>query len=399
MRKIRRLTRPLVTAGSLYSHRSIQNQPMSASTKVNLLDFDRAALEAFFVELGEKPFRARQLLQWVHQRGVTDFAAMTDMSKPLRALLAERCTIRTPRVLEVQDSNDGTRKWLLGVDAANNAIESVLIPEKDRMTLCISSQVGCTLNCSFCSTAKQGFNRNLTTAEIISQLYLVQRTLLAEGHQQGVSNVVMMGMGEPLLNFDAVIAAINLMCDDFAYGLSKRRVTISTAGVVPAIERLAQVTDVALAVSLHAPNDELRDALVPLNRKYPIAELLRACRAYIDGYNRKITFEYVMLAGVNDSIEHARELVDLIRDLPCKLNLIPFNPYPHAVYRSSEQAVIDAFRDYALGRGVITVTRRARGDDIDAACGQLVGAFQDRSRRSRKYQLGLNQIEGVRLAQ
>ncbi|MDJ0779291.1 MAG: 23S rRNA (adenine(2503)-C(2))-methyltransferase RlmN [Gammaproteobacteria bacterium] len=372
---------------------------MSATTKVNLLDFDRAALEAFFVDLGEKPFRARQLLQWVHQRGVTDFAAMTDMSKPLRALLAERCMIHTPRVLEVQDSNDGTRKWLLGVDAADNAIEAVLIPEKDRMTLCISSQVGCTLNCSFCSTAKQGFNRNLTTAEIISQLYLVQRTLLAEGHQQGVTNVVMMGMGEPLLNFAAVIAAINLMCDDFAYGLSKRRVTISTAGVVPAIERLAQVTDVALAVSLHAPNDELRDALVPLNRKYPIAELLRACRAYIDGYNRKITFEYVMLAGVNDSLEHARELVDLIRDLPCKLNLIPFNPYPHAAYRCSEQSAIDAFRDYALGRGVITVTRRARGDDIDAACGQLVGAFQDRSRRSRKYQLGLDQIEGVRLAQ
>ncbi len=372
---------------------------MSDNAKLNLLDFDRAALEAFFVELGEKPFRARQLLQWIHQRGITDFDAMTDMSKALRARLNERCTIVTPKVVTVQDSNDGTRKWLLGVDAADNAIESVLIPEKGRMTLCISSQVGCTLNCSFCSTAKQGFNRNLSTAEIISQLYLVNRTLIAEGHEQGVTNVVMMGMGEPLLNFDAVIAAINLMCDDFAYGLSKRRVTISTAGVVPAIERLAEVTDVALAVSLHAPNDDLRNTLVPLNRKYPIAELLRACRGYIDGYNRKITFEYVMLAGVNDSLEHARELVDLIRDLPCKLNLIPFNPYPHAAYRCSEQDVIDAFRDYALGRGVITVTRRARGDDIDAACGQLVGAFKDRSRRSRRYQVGLNQIEGTRLAQ
>ena len=371
---------------------------MSATAKVNLLDFDRAALEAFFVELGEKPFRARQLLQWIHQRGVTDFARMSDLSKQLRMRLAERCSVEMPRVLEVQDSSDGTRKWLLGVDDADNAIESVLIPEKGRMTLCVSSQVGCTLNCSFCSTAKQGFNRNLGTAEIIAQVNLVNRQLQAEGHAQGVTNVVMMGMGEPLLNFDAVIAAVSLMCDDYAYGLSKRRVTISTAGVVPAIERLAEVTDVALAVSLHAPNDRLRDELVPLNRKYPIAELLRACRAYVDGYNRKITIEYVMLEGVNDSLEHARELARLIRDLPCKLNLIPFNPYPHARYRCSSQATIDRFREYALSQGIVTVTRRARGDDIDAACGQLVGAFRDRSRRSQKYQVSLKQIEEVQLA-
>ena len=269
------------------------------------------------------------------------------------------------------------------------------------MTLCVSSQLGCTLNCSFCSTAKQGFNRNLTTAEIIAQLHLVHHTLLEEGYPQGVTNVVMMGMGEPLLNFDAVIAAVNTMCDDFGYALSKRRVTISTAGVVPAMEKLAQVTDVALAVSLHAPNDRLRNQLVPLNRKYPIRELLRACRGYLEGEGRrglKITFEYVMLEGVNDSLEHARELVALIGGLPCKLNLIPFNPYPHAVYRCSDQQAIDRFRDYTAGKGIVTVTRRARGDDIDAACGQLVGSFHDRSRRSEKYQLSLKQIGGASLA-
>ena len=372
---------------------------MSETAKINLLDFNRAALEAFFVENGEKPFRARQLMQWVHQRGVTDFALMTDMSKALREFLAANCHIEGPRILEHQHAADGTRKWLLGVDDDDNAIECVLIPEKGRMTLCVSSQLGCTLNCSFCSTAKQGFNRNLTTAEIIAQLHFAHHSLLAEGHPQGVTNVVFMGMGEPLLNFDAVIAAVDMMCDDYAYALSKRRVTISTAGVVPAMHRLEQVTDVALAVSLHAPNDELRDQLVPLNTKYPIAELLSACRSYVDGYrSRKITFEYVMLQGVNDSLEHARQLVELISDLPCKLNLIPFNPYPHAIYQSSSQQVIDRFRDYTAGKGIVTVTRRARGEDIDAACGQLVGAFHDRSRRSRKYQLGLKEIGGLSIA-
>ncbi len=371
---------------------------MSTSEKINLLDFNRAALETFFVSNGEKPFRARQLLQWVHQRGVTDFARMTDMSKSLRAFLAEHCRVERPRILEQQRSADGTRKWLLGVDDSDNAVECVLIPEKSRMTLCVSSQVGCTLNCSFCSTAKQGFNRNLTTAEIIAQLHFAHHSLLAEGYASGVTNVVLMGMGEPLLNFDAVIAATDLMCDDYAYALSKRRVTISTAGVVPAMEKLEQVTDVALAVSLHAPNDRLRNQLVPLNRKYPIEALMRACRSYIDGYNRRITFEYVMLDGVNDSLEHARELVKLIGTIPCKLNLIPFNPYPHAIYRCSDQASIDRFRDYTMSKGIVTVTRRARGDDIDAACGQLVGDFHDRSRRSAKYQLGLDQIKGNSLA-
>ena len=369
------------------------------TAKINLLDFNRAALEAFFVANGDRPFRAKQLMQWVHQRGVTDFAEMTDMSKKLREFLQQHCCIEFPRVLTQQKSADGTRKWLLGVDDDDNAIECVLIPEKSRMTLCVSSQLGCTLNCSFCSTAKQGFNRNLSTAEIIAQLHFAHHGLVREGYAQGVTNVVFMGMGEPLLNFDAVIAATDLMCDDYGYGLSRRRVTISTAGVVPAMRQLEAVTDVALAVSLHAASDRLRNQLVPINRKYPIRELMQACRSYLDGHRgRKITFEYVMLEGVNDSLEDARELVRLIGGIPCKLNLIPFNPYPHALYRCSDQASIDRFRDYTAGKGIVTVTRRARGDDIDAACGQLVGAFHDRSRRSSKYQLGLEEIKGVPLA-
>ena len=350
-------------------------------------------MSTFFAELGEKPFRAKQLMQWVHQRGVTDFSRMTDMSKELRDILSRKACFEFPRIKTTQQSKDGTRKWLLGVDGADNAIECVLIPENSRTTLCISSQVGCTLNCSFCSTAKQGFNRNLTTAEIIAQLHLVHHSLLNEGKKQGVTNVVMMGMGEPLLNFDAVISAVDMMCDDYAYALSKRRVTISTAGVVPAMKKLDRVTDVSLAVSLHAPNDELREQLVPLNRKYPIRELLDACHAYVDGHkNRKITFEYVMLKGVNDSLVHARELAKLIGDIPCKLNLIPFNPYPHAIYQSSELSTINSFREFTTSKGIVTITRRARGEDIDAACGQLVGQFKDRSRRSQKYKIGLEQI-------
>ncbi len=372
---------------------------MSTTEKINLLDFNRAALEMFFVSNGEKPFRARQLMQWIHQRGVTNFSLMTDMSITLREFLSANCCVELPNILTQQRSADGTRKWLLGVDDTDNAIECVLIPEKSRMTLCVSSQLGCTLNCSFCSTAKRGFNRNLTTAEIIAQLHFAHHSLRADGYEHGVTNVVMMGMGEPLLNLDAVIAAVDTMCDDFGYALSKRRVTISTAGVVPAMEKLEQLTDVALAVSLHAPNDRLRNQLVPINRKYPIAELMRACHSYIDGYKRrKITFEYVMLDGINDSLDHARQLAALIGNIPCKLNLIPFNPYPHAIYRCSEQAAIDRFRDYTAGNGIVTMTRRTRGDDIDAACGQLVGNFHDRSRRSEKYQLSLNEIKGVTLA-
>ena len=369
---------------------------MSNTEKINLLDLNRSGLASFFVELGEKPFRSKQLMQWVHQRGVTDFEKMTDMSKALRETLSDNACLKFPQIATTQRSTDGTRKWLLSVDGAENAIECVLIPEKSRTTLCISSQVGCTLNCSFCSTAKQGFNRNLTAAEIIGQLHLVHHQLLREGNSKGVTNVVMMGMGEPLMNFDAVMAAVDMMCDDYAYALSKRRVTISTAGVVPAIEKMRNITDVSLAVSLHAPNDALREQLVPINRKYPISELLKACRSYIDGYkSRKITFEYVMLDGVNDSLEHARQLVKQIGDIPCKLNLIPFNPYPHAIYRCSDKVTIDMFRDYVSSKGIVTVTRRARGEDIDAACGQLVGQFKDRSRRSRKYQLSLSEITGV----
>ena len=277
----------------------------------------------------------------------------------------------------------------------DNAIECVLIPEQNRQTLCISSQVGCTLNCSFCSTAKQGFNRNLTTAEIIGQLYLAHHALVREGAENGITNVVMMGMGEPLLNYAAVMAALDIMGDDFAYGLSKRRVTISTAGVVPAIKRLRESTDVSLAVSLHAPDDALRDQLVPLNKKYPIKQLLDACRDYVAGHNRRrITFEYVMLKDINDSLDHARALAKLLADIPSKLNLIPFNPYPHAIYQCSDQQTIDRFRDYVVSKGIVTVTRKTRGDDIDAACGQLVGRVKDKSRRSQKYQLSLEKLTG-----
>ena len=367
-----------------------------APAKTNLLELNREGLQSFFIDLGEKPFRAKQLLQWIHQRGVVDFDQMTDMSKSLREKLAHISCIEFPEIAEVQQSTDGTRKWLIKVDGSDNAVECVLIPEKTRTTLCISSQVGCTLNCSFCSTAKQGFNRNLSSGEIIAQLHLAHHSLLKEGNEKGITNVVMMGMGEPLMNFDAVINAVSLMCDDYAYALSKRRVTISTAGVVPNMLKLSEVTDVALAVSLHAPNDALRNQLVPINTKYPIEELLRACRAYVAGHkSRKITFEYVMLKSVNDTIQHARELSRLIRDIPCKLNLIPFNPYPHALYDTSTKADIDKFREYTASQGIVTVTRRPRGDDIDAACGQLVGNFHDRSRRSQKHQLSIKDITGL----
>lgn len=369
---------------------------MGNKEKINLLGLNRAGLQAFFEANGEKAFRARQLMQWVHQRGVTDFSQMTDMSKSLRAFLQDHACIDFPNVVDTQLSADGTRKWLIQVDGAENAVESVLIPEKSRNTLCISSQVGCVLNCSFCSTAKQGFNRNLTAAEIIAQLHLAHHRLLSEGLEQGISNVVMMGMGEPLLNFESVMTAVDMMCDDYAYALSKRRVTISTAGVVPAMEKLVDETDVALAVSLHAADNELRDQLVPINRKYPLEQLLNACHSYVDGYkSRKITFEYVMLKGVNDSLAHARQLVKLIRDIPCKLNIIPFNTYPNAVYECSDAETIDRFRDFVISKGIVTVTRRARGDDIDAACGQLAGQFVDRSRRRRKYQIGLSQVGGL----
>jgi 23S rRNA (adenine2503-C2)-methyltransferase len=349
--------------------------------KRNLLDLDRNAMTRFFAELGEKPFRASQLLKWIHQRRVSEFDRMTDLSKALRNKLGEVAQVRLPQAIFDQQSSDGTRKWLLSLDGGN-AIETVYIPEPSRGTLCISSQVGCALECTFCSTGKQGFNRNLSVAEIIGQVRFAVQALADEGRERPVTNVVFMGMGEPLLNFNNVVAAAAIMTDDDAYGLSKRRVTLSTSGVVPALYRLAEVTDISLAVSLHAPNDALREQIVPLNRKFPIAELLPACRNYIqDKPHRKITWEYVMLDGVNDHDEHARELARLLEGIPSKINLIPFNPFPAADYRRSSDERILRFARILQAAGYTTTTRRTRGDDIDGACGQLVGKVQERTRR------------------
>lgn len=358
---------------------------MTEHTKVNLLDFDRQGLEAFFTAIGEKAFRASQVLKWIYQGGVDNFDDMTNLSKALREELKQQAEIRTPEIVTQQLSDDGTIKWLLRVDSGN-CIETVFIPETDRGTLCISSQVGCALECSFCSTAQQGFNRNLSTAEIIGQLWVANKAMQClPRNERVISNVVLMGMGEPLLNFDNVVRAINLMMDDNAYGLSKRRVTISTSGVIPALQRLKQVSDVSLAVSLHAPTDELRNQLVPLNKKYPIKQLLAACKEYVAGATRrKVTFEYVMLEGINDSPEQARQLVKVLQGVPAKVNLIPFNPFPGTHYRVSSQARIDKFRDILMQAGLITVTRKTRGDDIDAACGQLAGKVLDRTKRQAR---------------
>jgi len=350
----------------------------------NLLGYDRKALEGFVAELGEKPFRVSQLLKWIHGRRVVDFDAMTDLSKAFREALRASSELRPPGAILDQRSSDGTWKWLLRLDGGQ-AIETVYIPEPGRGTLCVSSQVGCALDCRFCSTAQQGFNRNLSVAEIIGQVWFASEALSRKGEGARITNVVLMGMGEPLLNFQNVVAATSLMMDDHAYGLSKRRVTLSTSGVVPALKRLRDVTDVSLAVSLHAPNDELRDQLVPINRKYPIAELLAACRNYIaDKPHRSITWEYVMLDGVNDHDEHARELALLLKGIPSKVNLIPFNAFPGTKYRRSSAERIEAFSRILQKAGLVATTRRTRGDDIDGACGQLVGKVQDRTRRRFK---------------
>ncbi len=358
-----------------------------ASQRLNLLGLNRQEMAAFLVSLGEKPFRASQMMKWIYHHGIIDFSEMTNLSKALRERLAEQAEIRLPEIVVDQPSRDGTRKWLLRLDDANS-VETVFIPDGERGTLCVSSQVGCSLNCSFCSTARQGYNRNLTTAEIIGQILTATLAIgIPENKgERAVTNVVLMGMGEPLLNFDNVIRATELMIDDWAFGISKRRVTLSTAGVVPALERMREVTDVSLAVSLHAPDDELRNELVPINRKYPIAELLDACRRYVEGKpHRRVTFEYVMLAGVNDSVEHARALAKLLRHVPAKVNLIPFNPHPGSPYRRSSQAALDRFRDILVAANLTAITRKTRGDDIDAACGQLVGKVQDRTRRSERF--------------
>ncbi|HWV88885.1 MAG TPA: 23S rRNA (adenine(2503)-C(2))-methyltransferase RlmN [Burkholderiales bacterium] len=346
--------------------------------KQNLLALDARGLEAFFAQQGEKPFRARQVLRWLHQRHEADFAQMSDLAKELRAKLVASACVEAPQIVGDTTAGDGTRKWLLKVDGAN-AVEAVFIPESSRGTLCVSSQAGCVLDCAFCSTGKQGFNRNLTTAEIIGQLWLANRLLEGE---RPVTNVVMMGMGEPLLNLDNVIPALRLMLDDNAYGLSRRRVTVSTAGVVPGIDRLRDECPVALAVSLHAPNDALRDRLVPVNRKYPLAELVKACNRYLEKAPRDfITFEYVMLDGVNDSDAHARELVALAGKVRSKFNLIPFNPFPRSEFKRSSPERIRGFADILARAGLTATTRKTRGDDIAAACGQLAGDVADRTRR------------------
>jgi len=358
----------------------------------NLLGLNLKGLETFFAEMGEKRFRAAQVLQWLHQFGVDDLDAMTNISKALRSAIAERATVEGPEIISDHTASDGTRKWVLRM-AGGSDIETVYIPDGNRGTLCISSQVGCQLNCSFCSTARQGFNRNLSTAEIIGQVWTAKRLLdKPDSRLQAVTNVVFMGMGEPLLNLEPVTDAIDIMLDDHAYGLSRRRVTVSTAGVIPAFEPLRSRVPVSLAVSLHAPTDELRNQLVPLNRKYPIKELLAACRTYVrDEARQKVTFEYAMLKGVNDQPEHARALAKLLKNVPSKINLIPFNPFPEAPYERSDDQTIQTFQNILIKAGLITTVRRTRGDDIDAACGQLVGKVIPRQgrRNSRETRQGM----------
>ena len=363
---------------------------------INLLGLDASALTQLVGQWGGKPFRARQLQKWVHQRGASDFDLMTDLARDFRAQLSDACVIQAPKVLTQHRSADGTRKWLFDV-GQGNAIESVFIPEDDRGTLCISSQAGCNVACTFCSTGHQGFNRNLTAAEIIGQLWWARHELMQDtasariGAQEGsadarlISNVVMMGMGEPLLNYEPVLAALRMMLDDNAYGLSRRRVTVSTSGVVPMMDRLSQDCPVALAVSLHAPNDALRDTLVPLNKKYPLAQLLAACERYLEFAPRDfITFEYVMLDGVNDLDQHAQELIQIARRLHCKFNLIPFNPFPGSGLQRSSALRIREFAQQLMDAGIVTTVRKTRGDDIDAACGQLAGEVKDRTKLSER---------------
>lgn len=367
--------------------------------KINLLGLSRAEMEQFFESIGEKKFRASQVMKWIHQFFVTDFDEMTNISAKLRERLKQLCEIKAPEIVHRQYSQDGTRKWVFRVgDGAGSLVETVLIPAEDktgsRKTLCISSQVGCALDCSFCSTGKQGFQRDLTTAEIIGQLWQANLSYMEDvpvnERERSVTNVVMMGMGEPLLNFDAVVKAMSLMLDDYAYGMSKRRVTLSTSGVVPMLDKLADTIDVALAISLHAPNDELRNELVPINKKYPLNSLIASAKRYIakdgnESSRKHVTIEYVMLGGVNDHVEHAQQLIALLRDLPSKINLIPFNPFPHAPYERSSRNRILAFQKILSDAGFVCTIRQTRGDDIDAACGQLVGQVADRTRRAEQW--------------
>ncbi len=371
---------------------------------INLLNFNQLQLVDYFASIGEKPFRAKQLMRWMHHFGVHDFAQMTDIAKSLREKLTAETEIILPNVQLEQVSNDGTRKWLIGTDdiktGASSSIETVFIPEDDRGTLCISSQVGCALACTFCSTGAQGFNRNLGVAEIIGQLAIANKSLRQEAGydllpagERIISNVVMMGMGEPLANYDNVVTAMQIMLDDSAYGLSRRRVTLSTSGLVPAMDKLKEDCPVALAVSLHAPNDELRDVLVPINKKYPLKELMAACNRYLEKAPRDfVTFEYVMLDGVNDTVEHAHELLEVIKHVPCKLNLIPFNPFPNSGYETSKPSHIRVFRDILMQAGYVATVRKTRGDDIEAACGQLAGKVLDKTKRSLTHKRKIKSI-------
>ncbi|MCK0153170.1 23S rRNA (adenine(2503)-C(2))-methyltransferase RlmN [Alcanivorax sp. S6407] len=362
---------------------------MTAQQKVNLLGLDRPQMEAFFLEMGEKKFRAQQVLKWIHHHQADSFEQMTDVGKALRQKLSEVAEIRGPEVIHESISRDGTRKWVFEMDNGG-AVETVFIPDGRRGTLCVSSQVGCAVDCSFCSTGKQGFQRDMTSAEIIGQVWQASRSFGPRRNlgEHPITNVVMMGMGEPLLNYDNVLSAMRIMKDDLGYGIGKKRITLSTSGVIPKIDQLSQDLDVALAVSLHAPNDELRNELVPLNRKYPLKELMAACKRYTKNISHKhntITMEYVMLRDVNDKPEHARQLVKLLNGLPVKVNLIPFNPFPHAGYERSRKSDILEFHKYLNDNGLLTTVRTTRGDDIDAACGQLVGQVQDRTRRSERW--------------
>ena len=365
------------------------NQKVTADkSRTNLLDLDEAGLRTFFESIGEKPFRAQQILKWIYHHAETDFNAMTDVSVALREKLASIAEIRLPEIIREQRSNDGTVKWLIGFHGGN-AVETVFIPETRRGTLCVSSQVGCALNCSFCSTGAQGFARNLSCGEIIGQVWLAARAL---GHERNgvrrITNIVMMGMGEPLLNFDAVVPAMSLMRNDLGFGFAAKRVTLSTAGLIPGIYRLKESLDVALAVSLHSPFDDVRTTLVPLNKKYPIAELMQACRDYVsDKHKRSVTFEYTLIDGVNDHPEQARALVKLLRTVPSKLNLIPFNPFPGTQYKCSSKERIEQFQQIVMRGGLIATVRKTRGEDIDAACGQLVGKVLDRTKRSERIRL------------
>ncbi|WP_423063799.1 23S rRNA (adenine(2503)-C(2))-methyltransferase RlmN [Candidiatus Paracoxiella cheracis] len=350
----------------------------------NVLDLDLPELQDYMVSLGEPRYRAQCLLRWVHQRGVMDFDQMTDMSKALRSTLKDQAKIILPEIIREQISEDGTHKWLLRLEGGN-AIETVFIPEPERGTLCVSSQVGCALNCSFCSTGKEGFNRNLSLSEIIGQVWIATRQL-AHSNAFKITNVVMMGMGEPLLNYDPVVKAMNLMMNDYAYGLSKYRVTLSTSGVVPAMKRLREDSNVSLAVSLHAPNDALRNELVPLNKKYPLSTLLPVCRDYFSGQSKRVVcFEYVMLDGVNDTPAHANELIHLLKSVPCKINLIPFNSFSGTRYRCSSEAAISDFQKKLMAAGFNARVRRTRGGDIDGACGQLAGKIMDRTGRHKRW--------------